>query len=409
MIVSKRKFLVFFITFVFFAGNNIGSLVGINTIIKLLNNILTLYMLFDICFPIIKTKKIEKITPVTVLFLLYLIVYVVITLAVGGELIFNNITMIIKSAIVLVWLDRYVRADMTLLEGPILAAFYIWCFFDTVITLIYPAGAPFLMNGYILGWKNNKIMYFIITNLLSAYHYINLDGRRKRTNFLIVWGMLSIGCIANAILIESSTTAMVVVLIALFVPLRKIITRTPLVNGKFVLGFHAMCFVLIIFVRELFQEPLDQIMNVLFGKDASFTGRIYIWRAALIQITKSPIWGYGKYETQYAILPSQYGYAYEYPWTMAHNQILDLMLRGGIIILALWLGVLFIIIRKNQKNKSIYSKLSTYTLFCSLFFFHTEASMDAITYLIFLCLYLIGQKENNKGELKRKRYEVTKE
>ena len=61
MIVSKRKFLVFFITFVFFAGNNIGSLVGINTIIKLLNNILTLYMLFDICFPIIKTKKIEKI------------------------------------------------------------------------------------------------------------------------------------------------------------------------------------------------------------------------------------------------------------------------------------------------------------------------------------------------------------
>lgn len=57
MIVSKRKFLVFFITFVFFAGNNIGSLVGINTIIKLLNNILTLYMLFDICFQIIKTKK----------------------------------------------------------------------------------------------------------------------------------------------------------------------------------------------------------------------------------------------------------------------------------------------------------------------------------------------------------------
>lgn len=120
---------------------------------------------------------------------------------------------------------------------------------------------------------------------------------------------------------------------------------------------------------------------------------------------KVELWGYGKYKTQYATLPSHYKYA----WTMAHNQILDLMLRGGIIILALWLGVLFIIIRKNQKNKSIYSKLSTYTLFCLLFFFHTEASMDVITYLIFLCLYLIGQKENNKGELKRKRYEVTKE
>lgn len=405
IVVSKRKILVFFITFVFFAGNNIGSLAGINTIIKLLNNILTLYMLYDICFPIIKTKKVEKITSVTGLFLLYLIVYVVITLAVGGEFIFNNITAILKSAIVLVWLDRYVRADMTLLEGPILAAFYIWCFFDTAVTLIYPAGAPFLMDGYILGWKNNKIMYFIIVNLLSAYHYINLESVRKRINFAMVWGTLSIGCIANAILIESSTTAIVVVLIALFVPFRKIISHTPLINEKFVIGFHTVCFILIIFVRELFQEPLNQIMNVLFGKDATFTGRIYIWRMALARIAESPIWGYGKYETQYAVLPSKY----EYAWTMAHNQILDLMLRGGIIILALWLGVLFVIMRKNQKTKSVYSKLSTYTMFCLLFFFHTEASTDVITYLIFLCLYLIGQKENNQNELKRKRYEITKE
>ncbi len=405
IVVSKRKILVFFITFVFFAGNNIGSLAGINTIIKLLNNILTLYMLYDICFPIIKTKKVEKITSVTGLFLLYLIVYVVITLAVGGEFIFNNITAILKSAIVLVWLDRYVRADMTLLEGPILAAFYIWCFFDTAVTLIYPAGAPFLMDGYILGWKNNKIMYFIIVNLLLAYHYINLESVRKRINFAMVWGTLSIGCIANAILIESSTTAIVVVLIALFVPFRKIISHTPLINEKFVIGFHTVCFILIIFVRELFQEPLNQIMNVLFGKDATFTGRIYIWRMALARIAESPIWGYGKYETQYAVLPSKY----EYAWTMAHNQILDLMLRGGIIILALWLGVLFVIMRKNQKTKSVYSKLSTYTMFCLLFFFHTEASTDVITYLIFLCLYLIGQKENNQNELKRKRYEITKE
>ena len=261
------------------------------------------------------------------------------------------------------------------------------------------------MDGYILGWKNNKIMYFIIVNLLLAYHYINLESVRKRINFAMVWGTLSIGCIANAILIESSTTAIVVVLIALFVPFRKIISHTPLINEKFVIGFHTVCFILIIFVRELFQEPLNQIMNVLFGKDATFTGRIYIWRMALARIAESPIWGYGKYETQYAVLPSKY----EYAWTMAHNQILDLMLRGGIIILALWLGVLFVIMRKNQKTKSVYSKLSTYTMFCLLFFFHTEASTDVITYLIFLCLYLIGQKENNQNELKRKRYEITKE
>lgn len=405
IVISKKKFLVFLITFVFFSGSNIGSLAGISIIIKLLNNVLTIYMLCDIFYKIVKAKKVGKMTSIVDLFLLYLIAYIMISFIVGGTSISNDLIALIKSAIVLVWIERYVRADMTLLEGPILAAFYIWCFFDTVVTLIYPAGAPFLMDGYILGWKNNKIMYFIIVNLLSAYHYINVESVRKRINFVMLWGTLAIGCIVNAILIESSTTAMVIILIVMFVPFRKMISHTPLVNEKFVLGFHTMCFVLLIFVRELFQEPLDQIMNVLFGKDATFTGRIYIWRMALARIAESPIWGYGKYETQYVALPSDY----EYAWTMAHNQILDLMLRGGIIILALWLGVLLVVMRKNQKTKSIYSKLSTYTMFCLLFFFHTEASTDVITYLIFLCLYLIGQKENSKSEVKREKYEVTKE
>ena len=404
IVISKKKVVVFLITFIFFAGNNIGGLAGINRLINLLNNILALYMLSDICFLLIKTKKTEKPTPITTLFLLYLIAYITITLITGGELVFNNITSMIKSAILLVWLDRHIKEETDLLEGPILAAFYIWCIFDTIVTVLYPAGAPFLMNGYVLGWKNNKIMYFVITNLLSAYHYVKLEGTRKRINFAIFWGILAIGCIVNSILIESSTTAMVVILIVLFVPLRKIITHTPLVNEKFVMAFHAICFFLIIFVRELFQEPLNQLMNVLFGKDATFTGRIYIWRVALAQIIRSPIWGYGKYGTQYAILPSEY----EYAWTMAHNQILDLMLRGGIIVLSLWLCVLFVIMRTNRQTKTIYSKMSTYTMFCLLFFFHTEASTDVITYFIFLCLYLIGQK-HTPSILKREDYEITKE
>lgn len=404
MVISKRRSLVFLITFVFFAGNNIGNLTGINIVIKLLNNILTLYMAYIILVRI-GTQKMLKFTPVTGLFLLYLIVYIIITLLIGEGFVFNNITAMIKSALVLVWLEQQIKSDMTLLEGPILVAFYIWCIFDTLITFIYPAGAPFLMNGYILGWKNNKIMYFIIANLLSAYHYFNLKDGIKKANFSIIWGIFSIVCIVNAIMIESSTTAMVVVLILLFIPFRKILCHTPLINEKFVLIFHVLCFVLIIFIRELFQEPLNQMMNLLFGKDATFTGRIYIWRVALAKIVASPIWGYGKYETQYVKLPSDY----EYAWTMAHNQILDLMLRGGIIILVLWIGVLFAIMRQNQNTKSIYSNLSTYTMFGLLFFFHTEASMDVITYLIFLCLYLIGQRESDKREFKRVDYEIAEE
>lgn len=57
IVISKKKAVVFLITFIFFAGNNIGGLAGINRLINLLNNILALYMLSDICFLLIKTKK----------------------------------------------------------------------------------------------------------------------------------------------------------------------------------------------------------------------------------------------------------------------------------------------------------------------------------------------------------------
>lgn len=389
MSVSKKRSVVFLVIFIFFAGSNIGGITGLNTILKLTNNVLSLYILSTIIFPVIKTKKLPKLTPITGLFLLFLGVYITITVCVGGELVFNNITTMLKSAILLLWIDQQVRTDMTLLDGPILAAFYIWCSIDTLITLIYPTGVPFLSGGYILGWKNNKIMYFVIANLLAAYHFINLKDIRKKIEFLALWGILAIGCIINSIIIESSTTAMVVFLIILFVPLKKFLTHTCLVNEKFVLIFHSLSFFLIIFVRDMFQEPLDQMMNFFFGKDATFTGRIYIWRMALAQIVKSPLWGYGKYATQYVKLPS----GYEYAWTMAHNQVLDLMMRGGIILVILWISVLLFIMKVNKKTKSFFSKMSTYTLFCLLFFFHTEASIDVITYLIFLCLYLIGQKE----------------
>ena len=385
MEISKRRTTIFFVVLVFFAGSNIGSIAGIGIIFKMASNALTLYILYLLANQILRRHAIKKVSLITIFYLLYLGVYIAVTLFIGEESLQESILSMIKSGISLVWLDQQMREDYTVLDGPIMAAFYVWCILDTVITFIYPGGAPFLNGGYILGWKNNKIMYFVILHLLSNYHYIRLRNQKKKINFMILWITMIVGSVLNALLIESSTTAVVIFLLVLFVPLRRLITRMPFTNGKFVLIFHLLCFILLIFVRELFQEPLNEIMQLLFEKDATFTGRIYIWRVAMVMIVESPLIGYGKYPAQIAVLPG----GYLYSWTMAHNQILDLMMRGGVIILILWLSTLIASVH-TKRRRSIYSKLSIYTMFCFLFFFHTEASMDALSYLIFLSIYLIG-------------------
>lgn len=387
--VKKRYIYFFCAAFVLFAGTNCDGLFGIGSLVKIGSNIFFLLMLLDLAYWIL-AKRFRKISFITVSYIIYVCLYIGVSLINRNEEIKEMLLFLMKSVVGLIWMDRRVSDDSEILTGPIMYAFIVWCLLDGILTMIYPEGVPFLLNGYVLGWKNNKIMHLFGANILLAFKYLKLkENNRSTVNFRIVWLLFFLLCLLNAQIVESSTTMVVIALLFVYSFLYKIIGQTVFVNGKFVFFFHVGCFILLIFVRELFQQPLDNLMQILFQKDATFTGRIYIWRAAFVLISKSFLVGYGNYGTQQCIL----GDGWIYNWSTAHNQILECMMEGGIILTSIWVFMVWRVMVFNHKQQTDFSKMALFALFSFLFFFQTEAALSMISFFIFYIFYCMGKYE----------------
>lgn len=388
--IARRHLLIYFIAFTLFAGSNSSAVPIIGLIVKFGGNICFFIMLLEMLYTFIRQRLILNLSPISIIYTLYVIIYITVSIYFNSPMVKLMWFSLLKSVIGLVWLDHEAQQDREILTGPIMYALITWCILDSFLTIIYPTGVPFLHGGYVLGWKNNKIMHLFSSNLLLVFKLLKMrDDGINTFNVQLGSFLFFCMCIINAYIIESSTTIMVLIVLFSYLLFSKIINRTILTNGHFTFVFHVVVFILIVFVRELIQEPLDDLMGVIFDKDATFTGRIYIWRSAIPIILKSFIFGYGRYPNQ--TCPLNGGF---YTWNMAHNQILECMLEGGIILTVLWVYMVFHILIINHKTRADISKFAIFSMFSFLFFFHTEAQLTSISFFIFYILYSMAYYSN---------------
>lgn len=388
--VKKRDIYVYCVTFVLFAGSNCQGLFILGTLVSICSNIFLGLILLDLLHDIV-VKRNLNVSFITISYMIYVCLYIGISLINGSEMIKTMLISLFKWVVGFLWIEREVGKNSERLTGAIMYAFISWCIIDGIITIMYPTGAPFLSNGYVLGWKNNKIMHLFGANLLLAFKYLKMKRNCQSVfYFQIRWFLFFILCVLNANIVESSTTTMVITLLFAYMFFSKIINKTLLVNGKFIFFFHTACFILLIFVREVFQQPLNDLMQILFQKDATFTGRIYIWQAALLLISNSFFIGYGDYGYKPCIVDG--GGIYE--WNVAHNQILECMMEGGIVLTALWVYMVWRVMKLNYNRKTVYSKAALFSMFSFLFFFHTEAALSMISFFIFYVFYCMSKYED---------------
>lgn len=91
---------------------------------------------------------------------------------------------------------------------------------------------------------------------------------------------------------------------------------------------------------------LEYVITDIFQKDPTLTGRTLIWERALGYIGSSPIFGYG-YSDNYLL---SNGFVLSSTGQSAHNYYLDLLLRGGVLQLALQLAIVFVAMRAIEKR-----------------------------------------------------------
>ena len=227
-------------------------------------------------------------------------------------------------------------------------------------------------NGiYILGGKNSFTPFLIITVWLC---FIYGTLYRSGHSILLTWSAIVIAFLSG--LFGGSGTLTIVSLIFVVIALfGNGFTLSPRVI--FIALILIEILVVVVRVQTLFGWFFE-----LFGKDASFTGRIELWDSGLHMIGKRSIFGYGNPGFGIIWDPTHL------EWYSAHNALLDKCLRFGIpgmlIYLAIYMQPFLTLQGEREWNNAI-----LYGLSMAFLTGLTETYLWSNAYLfayIFICL-----------------------
>ena len=270
-----------------------------------------------------------------------------------------SINLIVSYSKLMVYLglvDYMMRNKQTAAVNDLFQIIFLFVVVDFVSLLAFPNGikqTEYVWNEWstsydpiwFFGRKNNRIFYYIILDVLSIWKY-NISRTKKNKWFVIlamVMGMTS------SVLEESSTSIIVSAILSFGVICflwKKEIKKIPVNLCVLLYGIFE---ILLVGGSVTFLAP---IINDLFHKDLTFSGRSLIWNQILVMIAQKPIlgWGYMKSTTISKILGSKV-------FTSAHNQWLNFLFQGGIVLFGIAV-MLFAIeigtIKKQKANRNVF-------------------------------------------------------
>ena len=196
-------------------------------------------------------------------------------------------------------------------------------------------------ENYLLGYDNGHAVVFM-PSLLLSFEYAYLT--RKYSLTVITW----ISVFASAAICKSGVTvAGLALLVFLLLLIHFPGVRKFLFNWKTVLIGITLVFVLIVILRM--QENYSGLIMSVFHKDSTLTERTVLWDRAFAYIKDNPILGTGdnnRNNIKMFYIRSQ-NLAY------AHNEVLDVLVRSGIIGLLLYLNCIihtFATIKQRKDN-----------------------------------------------------------
>lgn len=232
-------------------------------------------------------------------------------------------------------------------------------------------------QNWILGNRNDFIPLFVYFALI-AFLYRCHGGKRWRELGVYV------ACLASVIIVNSSTS--IVGFISLLV-LFLIIKSEKIRINTYLLVFVNITLFLAIVVFRL-QNVFSFLIEDILGKNLTFTGRTILWDK-LIPILKNN-WLLGLGIREVGGLQEVVGIKFA---GHAHNLILNLLYRGGVIYLGLYLAAMFLIYRQLHKYQSY---MESQAVAVAMFVFHIIALMEPyektfFVYAIYFMAYYVGR------------------
>lgn len=243
---------------------------------------------------------------------------------------------------------------------------------------LYISSGSNYKDNWTLGFKNLHILYImpaiLFNNLYSLKYY-------KKIRIRDYWFMLI--AFASAVLVNSSTS---MVGIILFIISSFFITK---INDKFfnIISYN-VSYIVIYFSIVIYriQELFGNLIYKIFKKEATFTGRTFIWDYVMSFINEKKALGYG---LEYINVRFDRSIKYEGEQTYhAHNEILEIIYKTGFIGFGIILLMFALISHKLVKNKNNnISKLISIFIFIFLIMMLTEFYNFSYIFYIFIVAF----------------------
>lgn len=263
----------------------------------------------------------------------------------------------------------------------------IYIVINFITIYIFPDGMyqnDLYTQNWFLGYKNVMIRTILPGITLIILCAIHDYGKVVFMDYFLI------GIAMISIYLTKSSTSLVMMVVFVLGILFWSLKRKEYNFSLFKCFIVTMC-ISVAFTMFSLQSFLSSILESLFEKDVTFTGRTYVWAYTLLRLMSSPFIGFGWHSTDEwrEVLGFYYITAgFSHP----HNFILYMLLQGGLIYLGLFIYLCYYISRTFDKLNSYGYVL---TLMYLTFFVEgiTESLTGAVLFMPFLGLYAVLKNE----------------
>lgn len=181
---------------------------------------------------------------------------------------------------------------------------------------------------WIYGNKNNRIYWYIML-LMTAWERHIINGKSK------AWPtVIAIGTIVTMMLVKSSTATTVAIVVGtgILVSIYKKKEIRFSINSYLLVG---ICTVVTILILAGSTGFLKIVVEGIFHKDMTFSNRSQVWQQVVLLIAQKPFFGWGIVDSDTAT-----GLLGSLTYVNAHNQFLNCLWQGGIVLICILGGVI---------------------------------------------------------------------
>lgn len=269
------------------------------------------------------------------------------------------------------WMIKRSRSDF------IDAGFYFFGFLSVMnmlTVIIWPNGffdAPIKDYAiYFLGSKNTAFFYYVLFIYFVILKDIDVKGKPQKSSAL--WIAM---CVVSSYL--SSSASALILLFVLLIMYLVWCNYDMIVHS---LSFRGILPVIAVIAAFILIEPLRLWFSPLFalvGRNATITGRDYLWLQAIDMFLEHPLWGNGI--TQTFMLESNV------VATHAHSFFLDTLAKYGIFTFLAFLNIVVTAMDFQLKNRNMWYKVLNFII---MIIFLVHSVLDHLmlyNFIFFLC------------------------